>query len=291
MHNPTHQKILTMLEGCSSAKPMEFDTLQSKTGLLPDTLAMVLAQMQHSLPATINSCIITKAGKSRTVYWPTGVVRAAIPFRIVQDRNIHSRIDAKVQPNTATSPETTMSATGKGGKPSELNQTLYNMIQAFPGIREDELVRRVLEDFPKETDKHIRKTLGNMRLIGKKVTGEGKGGDRKYQLDSRWIKAAPTESVAAAAATPVQHPATAAHDEEEDPADVLPAPVALKQRAEQHEDTFMVQLVDDRSLVISLDGHEMHLSPTQAARLQSFMACIKSDEKPSLLQRIGRVFA
>jgi hypothetical protein len=125
MHDLTHQKILTMLEGCSSAKPMEFDTLIEKTGLLPDTLAMVLAQMQHSLPATINSCIITRAGKSRTVYWPTG-----------------ASLDK--QGNSWRETATVAHIPAPTIRSSAAALTAYNKVRAEPGLLQSNLINQLI---------------------------------------------------------------------------------------------------------------------------------------------------
>lgn len=129
MHDLTHQKILAMLKGCTSTAPMEFDTLLRKTGLLPDTLAMVLAQMQHSLPATINSCIITKAGKSRTVYWPTGASMVS--------SQAYGRASYPAQPTAqqASAPDVPRTISGKKA---------LELISAQPGINQNNLVNQLM---------------------------------------------------------------------------------------------------------------------------------------------------
>jgi hypothetical protein len=132
MHNLTHQKILAMLKGCTSTAPMEFDTLVRKTGLLPDTLAMVLAQMQHSLPATINSCIITKAGKSRTVYWPTC---ASMVPRLAYGRTTYPAQPAAPAAPQASSPDVPRTISGKKA---------LELITAQPGIFQNDLVNRLM---------------------------------------------------------------------------------------------------------------------------------------------------
>lgn len=89
----TQQKILAFLQGCDSQHPMEFGALLKKTGLQPDTLRMVLDQMQHSLPATINSCTLTKQGKSSAMYWPTGAVGNPLTFHQIGNRNRQRAIE------------------------------------------------------------------------------------------------------------------------------------------------------------------------------------------------------
>jgi len=73
----TADKILALLAGHDSKKPMSFDDLAEKSGLLYATLEMVLEQMHHQVPAPINCAQITRGGKTQWVYWPTGVVEKA----------------------------------------------------------------------------------------------------------------------------------------------------------------------------------------------------------------------
>jgi len=79
----TQEKILALLAGHDSKKPMSFDDLAEKTGLLYATLEMVLEQMHHQVPAPINCAQITRGGKTQMVYWPTGMVDSKVqPFSL-----------------------------------------------------------------------------------------------------------------------------------------------------------------------------------------------------------------
>lgn len=67
-----HAQLLKMLEGCSSQKPMPFDQLASKSGLLDSTLDMVLDQMYAA--HTINQAKVMRNGVTQREVWPTGVI-------------------------------------------------------------------------------------------------------------------------------------------------------------------------------------------------------------------------
>ncbi|HAF44694.1 MAG TPA: hypothetical protein DCK83_07080 [Gallionellaceae bacterium] len=278
----THQKILAMLAGCDSQKPMPFDTLVEKTGLLPETLSLVLDQMQHSLPATINSCAITKGGSKQTVYWPTGAVGNPLSFHQINNRNWQRALDEKasvrreeVRPAASTEQEQTMTKStgvGKGAQPSALNQTLYNLILASPGISEDELVKRVLKDDPEETEKHIRKTLANMRLIGKKVRGEGKRGNRQYHLDSRWNTLVVTPAAQQTGDTVVTGKETALRCAAEATAHHVESETKVAHLASvAGDEVFSIDIDDQNNLFISVGDQDLRLAPPQTARLHAFM--------------------
>lgn len=79
------QQILDLLNGSSSQKPMPFNVLVDKSGLLPKTLNMILDTMyaQHS----INQAMVTRNGVQQREVWPTGVIEKAVRQDIVINPN------------------------------------------------------------------------------------------------------------------------------------------------------------------------------------------------------------
>lgn len=79
------QQILDLLKGSSSQKPMPFNVLVDKSGLLPKTLNMILDSMyaQHS----INQALVTRNGMQQREVWPTGVIEKAVRQDIVINPN------------------------------------------------------------------------------------------------------------------------------------------------------------------------------------------------------------
>lgn len=79
------QQILDLLNGSSSQKPMPFNVLVDKSGLLPKTLNMILDSMyaQHS----INQALVTRNGVQQREVWPTGVIEKAVRQDIVINPN------------------------------------------------------------------------------------------------------------------------------------------------------------------------------------------------------------
>lgn len=203
----THQKILSMLNGYSSQKPMPFDVLVQKSGLLPDTLRMVLDQMQHTVPATINSAIITKGGVAKTVCWPTGVVTHSISKEFVINANKSAEAGfrlrqsstpkQKMNPIAPTTQEPIMNQETKprgGSKPSELNQCIYDKIVEHPGIAHADLVKHAQKECPEATDKQILKTISNMRHVTKKIRAEGERGNYRYHLNRDVVTPPPSRT-------------------------------------------------------------------------------------------------
>jgi hypothetical protein len=68
------EKILSLLAGHDSRKPMPFDELVKASGVDPAELEPILDAMFHRVPALINRAEITKANKTQLMYWPTGVI-------------------------------------------------------------------------------------------------------------------------------------------------------------------------------------------------------------------------
>lgn len=184
----TQQKILAMLAGSTSQQPMAFADLVSACGLLPATLNPLLVQMAHAVPASINCASITRAGKTRMVYWPTGVIeKAAQPFVINREKSIYGtqlrpalsslRPQAsQVQPSTSiSSKEIPMSM-----PPSKLNTIIYNRIAEQPGIGRDELVKFALQQVPAATDEQAKKAIKNLIYASGKIRSEGARGKPVY---------------------------------------------------------------------------------------------------------------
>lgn len=197
----THQKILALMDGCSSASPMPFATLAMKSGLLPDTLRTVLDQMIGASPSPINRATLTKGDKTQELYWPTGVVphRSGPQGIVINPAKRPPYIGrqeqapaAKVQPNTSIpQKETSMNTnTGTSGhkQPSELRQALYNKIVAHPGIKRDALIKHALQQCPKATEKQALKALSNLQHMAKKIRLEGERGNYTYHLNTGVIQ-------------------------------------------------------------------------------------------------------
>lgn len=71
----THDLILQHMQGATQHQPVTLDELASKTGLLPDTISMILDQMQNTLPAVINKVKVIKNGQTEIIVWPTGAIQ------------------------------------------------------------------------------------------------------------------------------------------------------------------------------------------------------------------------
>lgn len=235
----SQQKILALMKECSSAKPMPFDELVEKSGLLPDTLRMVLDQMQQSRPATVNSCLISKDGKTRTVYWPTGAVAAAPSFHEINARNWQREIDLKAASTPPQQePEPQEEDMPPGKHPGKLSQKLYTLIQDNPGIARKELVSRALSAFPDRTRENVIKTLANLAYASRKVRTEGGG---YYLMD---VPCKASEPAKAAAPQPVR---------------------------QERDDEFSISLTDDNFMHLGM-GDEMYtLNPSRVKRLKAFM--------------------
>lgn len=67
-----------MLEGASSQKPMSFNLLIGKSGLMPATLNMILDNLYAS--HVINQAIVTRGGVAQREVWPTGVTTVITYF-------------------------------------------------------------------------------------------------------------------------------------------------------------------------------------------------------------------
>lgn len=70
----THDLILQHLKGATSQNPVTLEQLVEKTGLLPDTISMILDQMHNVVPAVINKVKVIKNGQTQILVWPTGVI-------------------------------------------------------------------------------------------------------------------------------------------------------------------------------------------------------------------------
>lgn len=182
----THQKILALLAGSSSANPVPFATLAMKSGLLPDTLRMVLDQMIGNVPSPINRATLTRGDKTQEVYWPTGMVaqRSGPQGITVNPLNRPAYIGrdepapaAKVQPKTSIpEKETPMN-------PSELRKTIHDKIVQHPGIRQDALIKHALQQCPAATEKQIKKALANMGQA-KQIRSDGERSNLSYHLNT-----------------------------------------------------------------------------------------------------------
>lgn len=249
-----HQKILATLAGASSQKPMAFDDLVKASGLLPATLNMVLVQMAHAVPATINCASITKAGKTQMLYWPTGVIdKAAQPFRINNEKAIAAGFVTQArpalaslrpaQPNTSIpSKEIPMSM-----PPSKLNTIIYKRIAEQPGIGRDELVKFALQQLPIATEEQAKKAIKNLIYASGKIRSEGARGKPVYyiaEFDERTAT-----------------PASPAVKKQE----VKPAVRELSERE------FSMSLADDNYMTMHLGEEIVMLNPEQTGRLQDFM--------------------
>jgi hypothetical protein len=187
---------------------------------------------------------------------------------------------------------------GRGGsQPSTLNQTIFDLIEAKPGILQPELVKKTLRALPSETQTHILKTAANMQHVTKKIRSEGRGEAKAYCVAGA---SSPVEKQEAAAPAAIAEKEIKFPDEFVDSqvsaAEAKPLAEAILKAAIAHtehlaaaqtDDHFMLMLIADGSLVITLGGDHMHLSPEQTTRLQQFMARMGAGQKkPSLLQRL-----
>jgi hypothetical protein len=296
----THEKILALLAGCSSANPMPFDALAKKSGLLPDTLRMVLEQLQHSLPAPINTAMHTKGGKTQTLIWPTGVVGPFLnpsqlssqAFRRDQEQrapaDVAHKTPAKVQPNTSIqNKEQPMSTPAKprtGAQPSELSKAIYNKIVASPGINEQALIKHALQQEPNSTEKQDRKALQNLRHAAKKVHVRGERGNYTYhpgtQPAQQQTPAKPPRAAKAKHGKVVTGPEAAAlrGDPQPEATPAAPTPhvitntkVTAATSASVPPSSFSVMLSDENHLHLTVGDEQYMLTPEQTARLHKFM--------------------
>lgn len=302
----THVKILAMLAKSSSQKPMPFADLVNASGLLPATLEMVLEQMAHSVPASINCARVTKDGTTQMVYWPTGVVQTGqqgivinrkkataagfvVPAR--QPLSTLRPVASTFHPiNSLTSTEVSM-----GAAPNKLNVIIFNKITEQPGITQDELIKCALQQSPASTEKQARKTLLNLVHASKKIRSEGPRGKLAYYVN---------DDVKQPAATPAKKTTVdkEAEVKRSEPAATVPAPRPLPQAAEAGAQrgeragkpgfvqriaswlrqsaapvTFTLLLTDDNCLHLVIDDNLIMLTQEQTGRLKTFMDRISFD--------------
>lgn len=289
----THQKILNLMAGSSSAKPMPFDTLVEKSGLLPDTLRNVLDQMANSMPASICRATITRGSNTSEVYWPTGmVVLNRGPQGIVVNplNSLHRQppqrpelTAAKVQPNTAkTEQENAMNT--RGSKPSQINQAIYDKIVEHPGIGEQALIKHVLNVVLNADLKKVKKTIGNMRSVTKKIRAEGERGDYRYHLNTEPRQPCTRK---ARVGKVVTGPDAAELRGDKGPTSVPTAPAGnvvsdtkdpeMKRAAYPAEESFSLMLSDTYFLHISIGDEMICLNPAQLRRLDQFLGSVLPD--------------
>ena len=67
-------KLLALLAGHDSKRPMAFDDIVAASGLQAETVQMLMDHLFHSVPSAVNRAEITRYGKTQMFYWPTGVV-------------------------------------------------------------------------------------------------------------------------------------------------------------------------------------------------------------------------
>lgn len=286
----THQKILALMDGYSSANPMPFATLAMKSGLLPDTLRTVLDQMIGTIPSPINRATLTKGDKTQEVYWPTGVVaHGSGPQGIVINQakrppyigRQEQAPAAKVQPNTSISKkETPMNTnTGTSGhkQPSELRQTIYNKIVAHPGIKRDALIKHALQQCPEATEKQALKALANLQHSAKKIRLEGERGNYTYHLN---IGTWPLPAKPKKPAKPAKKPAVGKVVLGKEAAALRSEPSSKPRRtraphAKCVDPAFHVMLSDDDQLHIVSGDDQVILNQERIDRLHRFLTRIQ----------------
>lgn len=254
----THQKLLTMLAGCNSQKPMAFDALVKASGLLPSTLEILMEQMAHSTPMAINRATVTKDGRTQMMIWPTGVINH--PGRqmliINQKQLLAARAAWEQQPRTAqVKPSaSTLPIPSKeismGAAPSNLNTTIYNKVVEHPGIGRDELVKFALQQVPGATEKQAKKTIVNLVYSSGRIRLEGTHGKPVYYI-------AEFDKRAAVPASP------AVKKQEAKP--------AVRELSDRE---FSLSLTDDNYMHLYLGEETVMLNPAQVERLQDFMGRI-----------------
>ncbi len=84
----SHALILQHLKGATSQDPVTLEQLVEKTGLLPDTINMILDQMSNVVPAVINKVKVIKNGQTKIVVWPTGAIQPPVwrDFRVAASK-------------------------------------------------------------------------------------------------------------------------------------------------------------------------------------------------------------
>lgn len=256
----THQKILAMLAGCSSQKPMPFDDLVKASGLLPATLGTVLMQMAHNIPATINCASITKDGKTQMVYWPTGVIEKATQHIVInRQKAIAGGFSGTRQPLSALRPQasavqpTTSIPTKEipmGMPPRKLNTLIYDKVAEQPGIAQDDLIAFALPKVTGATEKQVKKTIANLVHASQRIRSVGPRGNFTYFPNNE------AHQPAAAASSTVKKQ------------EVKPASYGVGEKE------FSLTLTDDNWMKLHLGAHTLLLDPSQTGRLQDFMGRI-----------------
>jgi hypothetical protein len=300
----THQKILTMLAGCSSQKPMPFTDLVNASGLLPATLLHVLGQMAHSLPATINCASITKNGTTQMVYWPTGVVEKSTGHIVINRKKATAAGFAAparqplsaLRPQASTvQPSISISAeeASMSAAPGKLNIIIFNKVAEQPGITQDELIKFALQQSPESTEKQAIKTLMNLLHSSKKIRSEGRRYKFTYYVnaDVKQPAATPAKKITVNKALEHYHSEPVASVSVPHP---LPSPLPLagegvvwrRERAGKPSFmqrisswlkpvaapvTFTLLLTDDNCLHLVIDDDLIMLTPEQTGRLKTFM--------------------
>lgn len=133
-----HAQLLKMLEGCSSQKPMPFDQLAIKSGLLDSTLDMVLDQMYAA--HTINQAKVMRNGITQREVWPTGVISPTTYAIANAARVVPTPPCAVLKPQ----PETTNSTEQK---PKAL--AILEFIEATPDCHVGDISNATKIDFPR----------------------------------------------------------------------------------------------------------------------------------------------
>jgi hypothetical protein len=190
------EKILAMLAGHDSKKPVAFDALVESCGLESATLQMVLDRMFKSIPASVNCCEITRGGKTQMYYWPTCVIeKAARQDIVINPRKLPpsghltkppmaDKAIKSMEKSQMKKPDT------KDRRSASINDVL-DIITATPGIRREDVMLRLVDSDGANKDR-VATCISNA-IYNKKI--------RKDDVNGLWpvvVKNAPESGLASA---------------------------------------------------------------------------------------------
>lgn len=123
-----HEQILTILAGTTSQQPMQFNALLTISGLLPDTLNMVLDQMYAA--HHINQATVTRSGIMQREVWPTGMAKQLNAYAEPSKRVAPTPLPRRNETPAIQPKEVTMNINHDEKTPKTL--TILKFIEANP---------------------------------------------------------------------------------------------------------------------------------------------------------------
>lgn len=270
----THQKILALLEGRDSTRPMRFDDLLEASKLTPATLTLLLDQMANAMPASINRATVTKGSLTQVMVWPTGVIAPSRGSQSIVINPLNSlnlrpqRAELETKPKQTTQ-ETTVNLNMKNKPPkvSATTKAVLDKVIVHPGIDKSSLIKHVLTEVPNTTEVKISSSIGNL-MTRNKIHAKGPRGKQTIH---------PGSAISAPQKTKQAQQAQGASEAPK--VDIHQEPTAQAEKTVIPERDlgvyFGLNLDDQDHLHITVGDDDLMLFPEQTQRLHQFLSRIQ----------------